>query len=94
MPGFIAVFLPGGGAVETAGEDAFLKYQYASDQRTVTGTPFGYGVGDLHEIRVPFWAHQIDSLTWNWRDYTFESKRRRINQRRLFDHIISCYLPN
>ena len=37
---FIAVFLPGRGAVEPGGQYAFLQNEHTTDEGTVAGTPF------------------------------------------------------
>lgn len=55
----VTVILSGGGAVESAGEDAFFQHQHTTDKGAVTRAPFRYGVGDLHKIRVPVWAHDV-----------------------------------
>jgi hypothetical protein len=71
---FVTVFLPGWGAVESAGKDAFFKYQHTADQSTVTGAAFRYGISDLHEVRVPFWAHALTPYCGIGGYYTFNSK--------------------
>ncbi len=57
MPDLVAMLLPGGGAVEARGQDAFFQHQHTAHEGAVTGAALGYGIGDLHEIRIPIRAH-------------------------------------
>ena len=57
VPGFVTVCLPGGRAVKTGGQDAFIKHQDAAHQGPVAGRTLRNGVSNLHEIRIPIRAH-------------------------------------
>ena len=65
----VAVRLPGGGAVEARGEDAFFEHKHTAYKGAVTGTALGYGISDLHEIGVPIWAHAIPPGDVSWANY-------------------------
>jgi len=80
MADLIAVLLSFGRAVKTARKNAFVGDQHAPDKRAVTGAALGYSVGDLHEVRIPVWAHwEILLFKWNKADYTGIKKRRFIS---------------
>ena len=61
MACLVAVFLSRRRTVEASGQDAFFQHQHSAHEGAVAGAPLGDGVGDLHKVRVPIWAH-IDSL--------------------------------
>ena len=50
MTNFIAVRLTGWGAVEAAGQDAFIPHENAPNKGTVAGAPFGNRIGNFHEV--------------------------------------------
>ena len=66
----VAMGLTGRGAVEACGENTFFQYKHTANKGAVTGASFRYGIGDLHEIGVPIWAHTIPPGGVGWRNYT------------------------
>ena len=59
MTYLVAMFLPRWRAIESAGQDAFVNDENTAHESPVTRTAFGYGIGNLHKIGVPVWAHDL-----------------------------------
>ena len=65
MIDLIAVWLPGGGTIETGGQDTFFEHQHTPHQSPVAGAALGYRIGDLHEVGIPVRSHEC-LLLWTF----------------------------